>query len=237
MSALTLQTWLDGIGDPESGRYRILAGLREARSEFNANRLYPTLSDLVGLYRTLRSLLEAGEGLQGRRKIVGLDLNSRQVLFGDAEMSREEMRVLEEMIRWSLPELKALLEEGTTIHNFIEEQTRLQEVGLLPSYVDEGYLMVPDLMRREVHVIRYEMTIFTNAEEKFRNLKTTLVRSLPLESLEASPWSIKQALMRELTDLPNPATYAVESEYRYPFQQTILPIAKRKLLGRICRPS
>ena len=237
MNRLSLQTYIEGIRDPEGGRYRILAGIQDARSDFNANRLYPTLAELVELYRTLTAILEAGDGLKGGRGVIGLDLANRQVLYRDREMSREELVVIEEAIRWSLPHLEGAIEEGRTIHNFVEEQAQLEEVGLVPSYIDEGYLLVPDLMRGELHVIRYEMSIIARADERYRGLKTTLVRSLRIGDIESNPWSIKQHLMRDRPDLPNPATYSFETEYDFPFEETLLPIAKRKLLTRISRPN
>ncbi len=237
MFRLSLQTYIDGIRDPEGGRYRILAGIQEARADFNANRLYPTLAELVGLYRTITTILEAGDGLSGGRRIVGLDLANRKVLFGQEGISREETAVIEEAMRWSLPHLEGAIEEGKTIHNFVEEQAHLEEVGLLPSYIDEGYLLVPDLLRGELHVIRYEMSIFTQADERYRGLRTTLVHSVRLGEIESNPWSIKQHLIRNLSDLPNPATYSFESGVDFPYEETLLPIARRKLLARISRPN
>ena len=232
MGRLDLQTYIDGVGDPERGRYLILAGLQEARRAFDASRLYPDLAELVEIYRTLTKILEAGTGLRSSGPIVGLDMKSRTVLYDNGHMSRDSALLIEEIIRWSLPLLRETIEEGRTIHNFIEEQTRLDEVGLLPGYTDEGFLMVPDLLGGVIHVVRYEMSILQNAGERFRHLKTSILSTHDLEDLESTPWSLKQRLIRE-SDLPNPATYAIISENSFPFAETILPIARRKLLRHL----
>jgi hypothetical protein len=134
---------------------------------------------------------------------------------------------------WALPKIKAAIEEGQTIYNFVEKHVALEEVGLVPSYVDEGYLLVPEPKTSRLHVVRYEVSIFTSAEQKFRNLKTETVKSYDVNAIDASPWHVKQHLMKELRDLPNPATYTFTSELDYPYDETLLPIAKRKLLRRL----
>jgi hypothetical protein len=42
--------------------------------------------------------------------------------------------------------------------------------------------------------------------------------------------NIKSELIRNRTDLPNPAVYAVETDYSFPIEETLLPIAKRSLV-------
>ncbi len=236
MGRLDLQTYIDGIGDPERGRYLILAGLQETRREFNSSRLYPDLAELVELYRTLTKILEAGIGLAGSGSIVGLDLKSRRVLYDHGDVTGGDSTLIADIIRWSLPLLRETIEEGRTIHNFIEEQTRLDEVGLVPGYIEEGYLLVPDLLRGLIVVIRYETSIFTEASERFRHLKTSIVATHDITNLESSPWSIKQRLIHQY-DLPNPATYALTTENGFPFRETLLPIARRKLLRHLTEES
>jgi hypothetical protein len=39
--------------------------------------------------------------------------------------------------------------------------------------------------------------------------------------------------MREFTDLPNPSTYLITSKLKFPFAQTLMPVAKRLLVKHI----
>jgi hypothetical protein len=89
---------------------------------------------------------------------------------------------------------------------------------------------------KEVNVYRYAVSIFgaTNAPkaERFTGIHTqfmTTFRLSPLISWE----SIKMELIRSRRELPNPATYAVESKLAVPLSETLLPITKRRLLGLI----
>ena len=235
MRQLRLETFVENFKDYESGQYRVLSGLQQAHEEFSHDRLYPTLGELIQLYQNITDVLRAGDDLKRDlpKRIVGLDLRSQKVLHGALSMSPEELNAVEELMRWALPKIREAIEEGRMVYNFIEEHVLLEEVGLLPSYVDEGYLLVPDPQQSLLHVVRYETSIFTGAEQRFRNLKTETIKSFPLKGINSTPWHIKQRLMSELADLPNPATYSFTSEFDYPYLETLLPIAKRKLMSRL----
>ncbi|MGE3802109.1 MAG: hypothetical protein AB7H80_13905 [Candidatus Kapaibacterium sp.] len=235
MRQLRLETFIENFKDYESGQYRILAGLKQAHEDFSNDRLYPTLGELIQLYQHVTEILNAGDNFRRDlpKRIIGLDLQSQQVLHETVHMSNEELEAVEELMRWAAPKIRDGIEEGKTVYNFIEEHIQLEEVGLIPSYVDEGYLLVPDPQKGLLHVVRYETSIFTNANQKFRNLKTETIKTFPLKGLDSSPWHVKQLLVSELADLPNPATYSFTSDFDYPYLETLLPIAKRKLLGKL----
>jgi hypothetical protein len=42
--------------------------------------------------------------------------------------------------------------------------------------------------------------------------------------------NIKSELIRHRTMLPNPAVYGIETDLRFPIEETLLPIAKRRLV-------
>jgi hypothetical protein len=45
-----------------------------------------------------------------------------------------------------------------------------------------------------------------------------------------SPQALKLSLMEERRELPNPATYFFDSDLDFPYEATMLPVAKRKLM-------
>ena len=233
-----MSTYLDAMRDAEAGRYRILAGLRRISSQFRRNRLFPELSELVGLIDSLDQILSESAGLEGSsRRLVGIDLESNRLIYDRASDS-DAFEQLAETIRWSLPMLREQVDEGRTIHSFVEKYSRLDEVGLVPRYLDEGYLIVPDLLAGKLHVLRYEMSKFARAGEKFRSLRTETIRTIDLNGSEINTWQLKRALVADRQDLPNPATWRMATDIAVPYSQTLLPMAKRALLRRIAvRPS
>ena len=235
MSVLNLEMFIGAHHDYESSQFHILSGLQKIRTNFSQNKIYPPLAELIDLYTTLKKIASNSGGISQElpRRIKGIDLEAKKIIYEPIEPDRAHLRAIEELIHWALPHIQSAIEEGKTIYNFVDSNIKVEEVGILPSYVEEGYLLVPDLRGNLLHVIRYEVSIFTGADQHYRNLKTTSIKTIPLSSLDFSPGRVKLDLMASHRDLPNPATYFFATELDFPFQETMLPIAKRKLLRQI----
>lgn len=235
MRGLTLDNFVRGASDFERAQYEILGELRSIHAAFSQNEIFPHLAHLVELYGSLKDLLERSDGLRGatRGSIRGVDPDNQTVLYDDAHVEDDNLSSVEDLILWSMPHIEAAISEGTTICDFVESHLELQEVGIMPSYVREGYLIVPDAANRTSHVLRYEMSIYQSSTEQFRTLRTTHVRSLPHDSIRPSPRSVKLLLVEEIRDMPNPATFAFDMSIDFPFEATTLPVAKRKLMRHL----
>lgn len=235
MSRLSLELFVSAERDFEVRQYQILNALANVRTDFSHNRIYPTLGELIELYMTLTRISRSAGDIRQElpRRIQGLDLKAQRIIFESLDMSPRDIEAVEELINWSLPHIQKTIEEGQTIFNFVDENIGVEEVGILPTYTEEGYLMIPEPRRRLLHVLRYEVSIFTGADEQYRNLKTVSIQSVPLGLIEQSPMSIKRQLIEQHRDLPNPATYLFRTDLDFPFAETILPVAKRKFLRRL----
>ncbi len=238
MTGLSLDQFLSAGPDFERAQYRILSSLQMARQAFSHNIIYPHLGQLVTLYGTLQTILERLDGIRkalpGRLKSI--DLENQTVEYEPQLQNLGQMGFIEDLIQWAMPHLQVAIEEGRTIFEFVEEHLHLEEVGLVPSYVEEGYLIVPDHHARRLHILQYNLSIFTRAEERFRSLKTTHIKSIDEPGLRYTPQGIKLSLLEERPDLPNPATYFVDSMLDFPYEPTMLPIAKRKLMRYLSTP-
>lgn len=75
------------------------------------------------------------------------------------------------------------------------------------------------------------MSLFSTADNPLRTLKSKLVDLISLQTSEAyNPLDIKHNLIEKFPELQNPATYYFETSIDFPFVETILPVAKRKLV-------
>lgn len=231
MSGLHLDHFLRA-DDYESAQYRILGRLQEVRSAFSNNEIYPHLSGLISLYGTLNDFLQRAQDFQDRlpKEIKGIDLAQQRMIYERRQVDLGQMSYLQDLIEWALPHVQAAIEEGRAIFEFVEEHLHLEEVGVMPSYVEEGYLLVPDRASSLLHVLQYTLSIFTKADERYRSLKTVYVKSIRQGTVHAPPQRIKLDLLAEHRELPNPATYFFDTELDFPFEQTMLPVAKRKLM-------
>lgn len=232
MRGWNLELFTSALDDFERAQYQILSNLQQTRQEFSNNRIYPYLGDLVQLYGSLLTIVSSSEGLRDALpgKIKDVDLEAKEVIYEDPELDRDQMAAVEELIHWALPHIQDAIDEGKTIFEFVENNLHMEEVGIVPSYVQEGYLFVPDHANEELHILQYNLSIFTGPKERYRSLRTSHVRSVRQTAVLQSPQDLKLSLMEERRDLPNPATYYFDFELDFPYEETVLPVAKRKLM-------
>ena len=233
MKPLDLNLFLQAGLDLEGAQYRVLGKLKHTRDAFSQNVIYPHLGHLIRLQEQLSTIVSEMEDARENHpdgEIQGVDLVTATILRKQPDMGDGQLEALEELIRWALPVIQGTIEEGKAIFEFVDENSHLEEIGIIPSYVNEGYLLIPDRQTEQLHILQYTLSIYTTADERYRSLKTTHLKSLPEREVLLSRRTIKLDLMNENRELPNPATYACETGLDFPFQETMLPVAKRKLM-------
>jgi hypothetical protein len=232
---LRLETFLTAAGDVEKRQYLILSGLKTYKEEFSRNRLYPSLGELADLYAALQNLTGERDDIQHSlpQELKDVDLQNQQLIYEPSDETDQNIDEILDLVLWALPLVKNTLEEGTHIYNFVEDHILISEVGIIPIYREEGYWFVPDGREHLLHLFRYEISLYSSANERYRTLKTRMLEAVRLEDAGCSPETIKWMLMRKYRDLPNPATFMCETQLDFPYTETILPIAKRKLMTHL----
>jgi len=221
--------------DVESRQYRVLDTLKKISDDFQRNRIYPHLSHLVEIYRTLDDICRRLKDLRDEfpKRIKKIDFVNQEIEHEVVFVDGSDLQQVEELIQWALPHIAAKIEEGKTIYEFVNDEIKLEEVGIVPKYTDEGYLFVPDNEESKLLLFQYEISIFQGAQDKYRSLKTDFLKALEQGRALLSPNSIKLDLIDEYKKLPNPATYSFQTQLDFPFTETVFPIAKRKLLKQL----
>jgi hypothetical protein len=229
------KNWLtEGLIDFEYKKYYLLAYLKEVKSGFGRMEMFPGLSDLVFHYRNLMQLRDNKELLYGSfpQSISKADFEKLELSYKKIIKDDEVMKEIQDIIEFALPTMKQALEEGRDIYEFIESNFEISTIGLCPLYVDEGYLFLYIDSSSEAHVHKYAMSVFENSDEKFRGITTQWI-----ETFTRSLYSIfekkKLELIRKFKLLPNPATYLIVSKTVFPYDATLMPIAKRLLIRHI----
>ncbi len=210
--------------DEEAARYRVLDGLQRARKAFGRSEVYPHLGDLVRLHDTLRRLTDAASEVRDARpgELSGIDLENGQLVY---DQPSEVPLLAEALARWAIPLMAELIEEGKTLFEFVETHAEVREVGIVPAYQEEGYLFVPT--DGTLHVLRYAMSLYDQPDGRYRSLRTSEVLATPID---VPLVELKRQLIAEHADLPNPATFSIETDVEFPFEATLKPVAKRKLM-------
>lgn len=95
--------------------------------------------------------------------------------------------------------------------------------------------MVPERETDQLHVLRYQLSIIQEGGEKHRALRTVHCKTVEQEGLDVHPSSVKLDLLEERRDLPTPATYFSNTALHVPYQETLLPVVKRRLIRHLSK--
>jgi len=229
------QTWFaEGYIDFELKKYTLLAYLQQINKYFNENKLYPQLSDLIFHYNNIVAFRENKKYLQEHfpKKLTGIQIEKLQVLYEQMIADDELMQELEAIINNSAGEMKTTISNGTEIYEFVEENLTITPIGIIPIDIQEGYFFLSAGNSKSTHVYQYRLSIFEKHDEKFRSMKTNYVE-LMQRTIVYTYENLKTELIRNRTDIPNPAVYSIETDLTFPIEETLLPIAKRCLVKYI----
>jgi len=226
------QTWFaEGYIDFELKKYTLLAYLQEINRYFNENKLYPQLADLIFHYNNIIAFRENKKYLQEHfpKKLTGIQIEKLQVLYEQMIADDGLMHELEEIISYSADEMKTTISNGAEIYEFVEEKLTITPIGIIPIDIQEGYFFLSAGNSKSTHVYQYRLSFFEKHDEKFRSIKTSYIEMMH-RSMVNTYENLKTELIKNRSDLPNPAVYSIETELSFPVEETLLPIAKRSLV-------
>jgi hypothetical protein len=231
MQQLNSNWFVEGLQDFEYKKYVLLAYLQGVKQAFDQALLYPVFSELMGHYQELHTFQQRKSQLEGQapKQLMAIDWDKFQALYTSLLDDDEALREIEEIVAFSIPRIKASLEEGKQLYDFIEEAIEIDTVGLLPLYRDAGYLLLRDGKLQAVRAYQYQISIFEHANERYRGIHTQWVGDFRL-SIAYSLEAIKLDLVRNQPQLPNPATFAISARMQFPEEAALMPVAKRKFV-------
>ena len=128
------------------------------------------------------------------------------------------------------------MQEGSVIYEYVESKCEISPIGVTPLYAKEGYLFVTQPPEKETTIYRYQMSIFEASQEQLRSLNTEFIDCVEKNTLTTYE-RIKLDLIRKFKDLPNPAAYLILARMKFPFTETLMPVAKRLFVKHISQPS
>lgn len=229
------QNWVtEGLIDFEYKKYLLLAYLQQVKDNFQSNKLYPPLSELVTHYNNLLSIRDSREQMEAHfpKSLSSIDLEKFKLSYRKVVEDDELMEEVGRVVHYAIPKIKHLLKEGRGIYEFMEEQLELDEIGIRPIYDKEGYLMLRNPNQNDLLVYQFQVSLLQHADENYRMVKTTF-SSKESKSLARTVEQIKLDLCKRFKELPNPATFLISSKLHLPLRESFLPIAKRMLIRNI----
>jgi hypothetical protein len=229
------KNWItEGLIDFEYKKYQLLAYLQAAEKEFMEVKLYPVLGDLIEHHRTLKELESEKSGLKNLfpKALNGIDIQNAQLKYVSKVQDGNVMEEIAQITAYALPKLKYQIEEGKAIYDFVEEQVEFEPVGILPIYNREGYVLLTQEKCSDVHAFRYRSNFLQLAGERYRSITLWLVGVFQ-KTLVNTLEKLKMQLVKEIKELPNPATWRMHSQGTFPIEETLIPVGKRLLLRSV----
>ena len=179
MKTLSKPGLLMVISDFELKKYTLLAYLQEINRNFQENKLYPQLADVIFHYNNLVAFRENKKYLQEQfpKKLTGLQMEKIQVLYEQMIQDDELMRELEDIIEYSTEHMKTAITNGTEIYEFVEDKLSIHPVGIMPMNSKEGYFLLCDGSGSETRAYSYYLSFFEKHDEKYRSMRTEYIDS------------------------------------------------------------
>ncbi|PQA60228.1 hypothetical protein [Siphonobacter curvatus] len=225
------KTWItDGLLDFEYKKYQLLAYLKHVNEHFQEKKLFPELSDLQLHYQESLALQQQQSQWSDRirRKLVGIDREKWQLKYTSEFEALQPLEEVDEILSYAIPRLEHTLSTGKTLFQHVTQALSIAPIGIMPLFRKEGYLFVYENINRELRIYQYKVQLFESTAPPSRRVETHLIDSRN-KSYTTTFESIKMELVRKNKDLPNPASYLVESTLGYPMDETLLPIARQKV--------
>jgi len=234
MQSLSVNWFIEGSVDFERKKYQLLAYLKHINQHFNKTKLYPDLTDLIFHYNNLLRFKENKSAIQKAfpQRLTSADLEALKLTYAQMVKDDSLMQEIEQIISYSLNKIDPTIKEGKEIYDFVESRIKIEPIGVIPLYPYHGYLLLRNGDERDTQVFEYQVTIFENKDEKYRGINTTYITSFERNFIY-TPEAIRKELIHSRRQVPNPAVYHVETDITFPFEQTLLPLAKRSLVKHI----
>jgi hypothetical protein len=238
MNQLSLNWLTEGWIDFEYKKYLLLSYLQSAGKSFDEKKLYPFLSDLLLHYNNLITIRENKTFVSSHfpKQISRMDLQNFTLEYERMLMDETYMEEVQAILDFAIPQLSTSVEEGKEIYHEVEENLRIFPVGLVSLNPESGFMMLATTGKKDMRVYDYQITIFENATEKFRGIKTDFIGEYE-RSFSNTFEEIKFQLIKQFRRSGNCAAYAIEAKSVFPLQETLLPIAKRCLVRYLQQPA
>lgn len=235
--AMLNKDWItEKLIDFEYKKYLLLAYLKEVSQYFDEKKLYPSLAELIEHYKQLIAIRENKQNLLAAfpQRMQQIDIEKIKIIYDRIIEDDLLMSEIENILNYSIPQFEYYLTEGKKIYDAVEEHLHIHPIGVMPLYPEHGYMFLKGGKSTDTKVYEYRITIFEQPDEKLRGIHAQFVKSYS-NSLMNTFESIKTDLIRENKKIPNPATFAIETEMELPLAETFLPIAKRVLVKYVAK--
>jgi len=221
--------------DWETNRYTFLKTIKNWQSDVRKNKLFPAIDFAWQLQNKFNDILS--ENIESKywleREVRGAFIDDRLVILEKAHQISLQLDRLIDFVKWGLNENIELLDEAEIIKDFVYENIQVIPCCNSDKYRGKGYILVPDNKIKAYKIYLYELSINWSVDEPVEYLDLDLLRSIPFSIVKESQYDLMKEFIEHSQNLYDPMVYICETELDFPFNETLLPIVKSKLLDSV----
>src|ERR1035437_785983 len=233
MNSLSINTIINQDQDSELTTYKILGTLKDYLSEIRKYKIYPVLSELVGLAVRLENLKKSITKAENASDDLFI-LDEEISILGEQQPSENYSENADEssaFINWVISQINPILDEGIAVYDFVDQNMELKLINGNPLNKQEGYLIIPDNKTSVFNIYRFNCLLFKSENYLERSIKTEFIQSI--SGNDANKIRIQyRTLMNYIVNNSLPV-YICETELDFPYEETIYQIARKKLLSTL----
>lgn len=225
MKHLHPQWFLQGIWDLEYKQYLLLAYLQEVKAYYRQSRLYPPLAELIASWHELLLLKKEIQRLLDNlpKEITGI--SEKGFDYQIVIQQPEALDILEDLIDFALPLIKAHIDEGTHLYETIEKTLQAEVIGILPTYREEGYVFLTRGNEHTLYVYSYKLLKLLQPDKSWA-IRMEPVGVYPVSRYE-NYLKVKEKILKSRNEFS--LVLKVETELVVPIEETLIPIIQRNL--------
>lgn len=223
------------VFDFEYKKYILLDYFQKVNKHLSEFILFPVYRQLVWHRKHLQALKNSKELLEKHchRELSNIDIKNVRLKYEYKTEIDESTRLIESLIAYSLPHFKRAEVRADRIRRSIESAISISQIGIVPIYRHEGYLLVNNADNTNADIFRYRHDPICNTEDaEAPPIAVDFIDNIRI-TISNTYEGIKSLLIKEYPELPNPATWLVLSERQLPLYESLLPVALPLLANRI----
>jgi len=233
MNNLSIATIINPEQDSELTTYKILGILKGHLGDIRKYKIYPALSELIGMSVRLENLKKT------ITKTVSTDndifiLDEEITTIGEQQPEKdysEDANDSADFINWVISQINPILEEGIAVFDFADQNMELKLINGDPLFKEEGYLIIPDNKTAVYNIYRFNCLLFKNEKYPERAIKTEFIQSIP--GVDNNENKIQhRTLLDYIANITLPV-YLCETELDFPYEENIYQVARKQLLNTL----
>ena len=121
------------------------------------------------------------------------------------------------------------MDSGKELIELVDKNLNISEIGLSAPFTKNGYFFLCAPPKKETKVYQYALTNIVLEDGNYKALQVTHLSNIPL-SYSTTFESIKKDIIQNSKPNSGLATYLIESELYFPWEESLLPVAKRRFI-------